>query len=547
MPNAYFSPVIDTNWDTTGNWFDDPGFTTPLSTMSGLPEYGYDIYVYGQIDGYSSSAPPTLGNGYFDAGGYYGTFTNLSYTFLGSVIFNDGYFYGDGGTLNAATTVTFQNNSGIGGGSFSCTIYASTTYFNDTSGGYYGNAYYSAIYGTVIMNDDAEIYAFYAYNNVEIYDNAILGGQALFNTYVYNNLTIDSTATQVVSNVVVYDIAIFKYPASDALWDAMTSSAYDGLFYSLYPTMYFYYSITTTGWDDINSWYVDSGHTKKSYELPSSSTDVILDSNVSSNSGPTPGVNSLTINGNIYLDIALNAIGSITLNDTSQLGGSNPTIAAYAFIFNDSSYANNCTLDPYTPGSSSNATATFLDSSNNYSATINCDAIFGVSGGSDTAYNNATLNGTATFYANTYTSASSTVGGSATFYDSSYTTAGATIGASQILFYNNSTNNATLTGAISTHYFYNSSENAGASIDYASFNDSSHNNGGTIVYSVEYNDASYATSASNNDNSTMIITGDPISFTSTVTAGVTAYTFTRSVCAGGGGGGINGSSILGIL
>jgi hypothetical protein len=510
MASAYYNAAVDLKWDTPGNWWADSGFSTPLSTMSGLPEFGDDIYVYGTIDGYVSSPPPPLNNGYFYGIGFGGgidIWVGVSITFSGDVSFNNGYQVGGTSvTLTVSGTLTFNNNSGIGNGVsawyFPASITASSIIFNNTSG---GNTYGSTLNGPTTLNDSASIgyvvlnsdttlndtssiyYAvpytnYFNGTNLHLYDSSSIDTVSMYTGMVPSTVYLHdtNTANNISAMSCCYNVVIY-YPGPSTF----SGSSYN-IYYANYPTLYLWNTLGSATWDSSSDWWIDSAHTQQTYTLPDSNTDTIIDSNVTSGFGSA--VKSLTIGNNNYIAIStITVIDDATFNNSSYID-SLGTVSGPC-IFKDTSYNN---------GIADGA------------------ATFGIDNGTDTSYNSGTVNGAATFYANTYATNTSSFLSTVSFYDSSI-------------------NNATINDAS----FYNLSSNQGI-LTTGSFNDTSDNAGSCET--PTYDDSSTATSATYVTNLNITITGNPVN-SYTMDTSTLLYTFTR----GGGGGGINGSSILGIL
>ena len=83
----------------------------------------------------------------------------------------------------------------------------------------------------------------------------------------------------------------------------------------------YYNAAVNENWQTLGNWWQNSNFTVPATNLPTSTDDVIIAYNISSNSGSEPTVANLTINGSWYIDIAITVSNNCTFNDSSVLLG----------------------------------------------------------------------------------------------------------------------------------------------------------------------------------------------------------------------------------
>lgn len=248
----------------------------------------------------------------------------------------------------------------------------------------------------------------------------------------------------------------------------------------------YYNAAVDENWATLGNWWTDSGFTTQASSLPTSSDDVKIYSNISSNAGSTPTVNSMVVYGGSYIGINMTCVTFCEFIDESILGNG-ATITASSGIFGGDAVGDGYVDGTFTGisylygisairnGGIINGTTYFNNGSDiNSGGTLNGSGIFIDDGGNKT--NNGTINGYASGVFNN--DGGGIINGNAVFLkDSGFNQitgrngSGGTVNGSGI-FYNDTTNFGTINFAAT---FYNTSRNAGVIGTNATFNDSSYN------------------------------------------------------------------------
>ena len=165
----YFSPIVDGDWSTNGNWFTDAGATTPyagapwmaddaskaydLSLATGVDPFACAIFVDGDI-GVAGNAWTVTGTCDIPSGDVYSSFNIYSGNFSGGTpegygwTINGGIY---GGTFSGSGWLNWSYSPGICGGTFS-----SSGFINQgiISGGTFSGSgfsnYYTGATGTIL-------------------------------------------------------------------------------------------------------------------------------------------------------------------------------------------------------------------------------------------------------------------------------------------------------------------------------------------------------------------------------------------------------------
>lgn len=283
----------------------------------------------------------------------------------------------------------------------------------------------------------------------------------------------------------------------------------------------YYNAAVDNDWATLGNWWTDIAFTTPASSLPTSSDDVKIYSNINSNAGSTPTVNSMVVYGNnssIVVSINMTCVTFCEFIDESILGNG-ITITASSGIFGGISYGNGYVDGTFTGisylyGSSAirnggiiNGTTYFNNGSDiNSGGTLNGSGIFIDDGGPKD--NNGTINGYASGVFNN--DSGGVINGNAVFLSGNSVTgrngSGGTVNGSGT-FYNDTINAGGTINFAAT--FYNTSRNAGVIGTNATFNNSSYNFNdimnswyGSVNGNATFNDSSYNDSASVNGTAT---------------------------------------------
>lgn len=211
------------------------------------------------------------------------------------------------------------------------------------------------------IGDNATIYGFVTcagggiigYNNLPVF---IVGSLTFSNS---GSTEFGSTATADIVGALSFsadwsgnatDIAVTEDTIYYYGYTGTTSSLSVGgaTFYSDYPTLYYYSSSAMDfNWNTLSNWYVDSGHTQQAISIPNNTQDVILNSDVTSDSSASATADNLTINntgmnsGKLWINITVTTL--TTFNNGTYYGdGANPvSLTSPTVTFNGDSYLNN--------------------------------------------------------------------------------------------------------------------------------------------------------------------------------------------------------------
>lgn len=365
-PNLYFyeSGSATYDWNTLNGWWVDSGHTQKAAA---LPSSSQDVYIDTSI--------------YFDSGS--SAVAQDLFITSNTVVFDI--------SISVSGTATFNNGGNYGSNPFSpaVSMSVSSLVIEDTSA-IQSNA-------TVNIGTDASFYDTST-------NNGIINGST---TYLYNTTSNWGTINGYVEFNGGYNYgtigsggATVNYPTNRNNYNS--GSITGPITYGTYPTFYWYGG---SGWNDINAWWTDSGHTTQAAYVPESQDDVVIE-NSYMNTGATvnnatveasfgTGGNTLTVNGTItfnngnlgytYSPAVVSASVAEFNNSTNITSGSQLTVSNYA-NFNDSSIN-------YGTIYNTNAVS-FIDSSSNASgATVSGDAWF-----YNSSTNAGTISGNATVY-----------------------------------------------------------------------------------------------------------------------------------------------------
>jgi hypothetical protein len=300
-------------------------------------------------------------------------------------------------------------------------------------------------------------------------------------------------------------------------------------------TLYFYAGGSGGAWDNSGNWYEDSGYSIAHNSVPTSEDDVILGDNVN-NSMAIAYCNGITT-GSYQFDI-----GSTTLNATTfaqfQWGGT---------------YSGSVTCPDvqFSNGTSHNGSVTG-------NASFYNSSYMGVGTGGN-------ISGTVSFYDTSYFYDATGITiwpTSMTFYETSYTEGG-TINSSVSMTFNDSSYNKSTCTISGNATFNATSQNIGIVTGIATFNGSSQNGDGMVMTTSVGNQSVFNNSSIHRDGATVVGDGffngsaycyGDVQGTATFSQSAAANMLDNEALPGTigtvviqGGGGINGSSILGIL
>ena len=212
-------------------------------------------------------------------------------------------------------------------------------------------------------------------------------------------------------------------------------------------TLYYNNATADDDWNTPGNWWTNPEFTIPATVLPSSSDDVIITATLTVNSGSTPTVANLTINGlNVFTTFVLSTITVTGLASANNAVVGNITaetvicnncylnnITATTIICNGFCYAysvlnGNVITNDYTTFDPTiiNGNLTANDFSNIYGDPVSGDATVN----HNATTSGGTVMGNAIFNNSSYNGA--TVQGNATFKDSSYNTSQGTVGGSEI-------------------------------------------------------------------------------------------------------------------
>lgn len=302
-------------------------------------------------------------------------------------------------------------------------------------------------------------------------------------------------------------------------------------------TLYFYAGGSGGAWDNNANWYEDSGYGTPHGAVPTSTDDVILNDNVTGSTAD--GYCNTLITGSY-------SVASFTLNVT--------TTAQFQWTGDYSGYIV-CPDVQFSNGVNHNGTV--IGNASFYNSTY-----MGVGGGGN-------VSGTVNFYNTSYLydmSAATTWPTSITFNDTSYNQYGGSgISNTVTVVFNNSSYNVFTAKVAGNATFNSTTQNIGVVSGGATFNGSSQNGDGITMMTTSVGNGSiFNDSSTHKDGAT--VDGDAFFNDSAYCYGDVTGTATFSKTAAenmldnealpgtigtvivqGGGGGINGSSILGIV
>jgi hypothetical protein len=222
-------------------------------------------------------------------------------------------------------------------------------------------------------------------------------GKLNYLTISTNTLTVQSSTISgaELSNISLTGNLIYEYGFTITTSNVtVTGSTY----YTNYPTLY-YNAAVSTDWHNNLNWWVDSGHTQQSYDIPSSSDDVVINGSIQSTASDMY-CNNATINyGTINssgLGVTLNVTSTLTVSDTYYIGDSmyaGPDIICTNAVFNGNSYVTGNT-DISASGTVTFNSTSELGHSTSGGATIAGEVVFNDS----SEFISGTITGNASFY-----------------------------------------------------------------------------------------------------------------------------------------------------
>ena len=295
MATYYFTNFdSDTDWDNPDNWFDA---ATGGNALNSIPTSSDDVIIVADVA--LTGGSPVANSLVVDTNGIV---RNISITV-------------GGGT----GTCTVQNGGIIGD---SCTIYGNVTC---TTGGIIGHNYNVAnISGNLTFASTGATEA---------------GTMAAASVAADVNINSDSSGS--ITYVSLGGNLNYYYGYSGSVSNMTVTGS---TLYFNYPTLYFYNSMSTDWGTATNNWWVDSGHTQQANSIPTNTQDVILDSDVTSDSSTTATANNITVNyngmntGRLLISVTVVST-TIFSNDTFYGDGTNSiTLTSPTVTFNGNSY-----------------------------------------------------------------------------------------------------------------------------------------------------------------------------------------------------------------
>jgi len=353
MATYYFLGTIDSDWNEMDNWYDAPSG----GNQGFNPSSSDDVFILSTCDT-NSGTTPTVNNATLD---------NCNFTIEITVngiftIINSGYIGDASAIING--NVVCSTNGIVGLNNLKATINGNLTFENNGS--------------TEISST----------NTADVSGNVIFA----------SNWT--GSASDI--DIAIGGNVIYTYGYSGSA--SNLSLAGGSTLYSAYPTLY-YNAAVSNDWHNNLNWWVDSGHTQQSYDIPSSSDDVLIGGSIFSTTADMY-CNNATINYSLTMSTpyALNVTSTLTVSDTYYIGDSmyaGPDIICTNAIFNGNSYVTGNT-DISASGTVTFNSTSELGHSNYGGATIAGEVVF---------------NGSSEFISGTIT-------GNASFYDTSVFTGG---------------------------------------------------------------------------------------------------------------------------
>lgn len=292
MATYYFlgtSGAEPTDWNDTSNWYD-----APSDGGNGyLPTSSDDVVISALVN--TSSSTPTVNSMTIDTGGIVSISVNVTNTC--SVL--------SGGRLAQGTLTgnVLCDNGTVG-------------YASGATGG-------PSIIGNLTFINGGS-------TDADISYPISVDGNVYFNNGWY------SSASDInVSQNVYYQ---YGYAGTTSNISAGGSTSYTD-----YPTLYFYNNMSTD-WGTVTNWWVDYSHTQQADSIPTSTQDVILDSDVTSDSSGTATANNIIVNyygintGRLLISATVTA--NTIFNTSTYYGdGTNSiTLTSPAVEFNGDSY-----------------------------------------------------------------------------------------------------------------------------------------------------------------------------------------------------------------
>lgn len=296
MATYYFlNDDADGNWSNGNNWNEESDGSGASGTVPGSSD---DAVVLQPVSNISSGSA-VVTNLTVEGSG---SITNITVTATSTLIQSGGSL-GTGGAISGPVTV--GSGGVIGGSIMSVATVTGALTFSGSGSTTSGNS------GTVVS----------------------------VSTDVIFSANWTGTAEYISAGVNV----IFNYGYSGS---ASNLTVTGSTLYAGFPTLYYSSGGMDFNWNTLSNWYVDSGHTQQASSIPDSTQDVILNSDVTSDSSAGAVANNLTVNyngmnsGKLWISITVTTLTTFSTDTYYGDSMNSRTLTSPTVTFNGNSYLN---------------------------------------------------------------------------------------------------------------------------------------------------------------------------------------------------------------
>lgn len=386
MATYYFrNTAADQDWFNQSNWWDDP----IAGTNNYTPTSSDDVVIMALCE--VAASVPTVNNATLD-----GSHLTIELTVNGTFTIINGGYIGDG--------VTIINGNVI------C-----------SSGGVVGlNGSYATINGNLTFEGTG-------ITETGSSNTAVVSGDVIF--------AADWTGT---ASYISATNAVYNYGSTGTASNLTLSG---NSLYAGYPTLYYNNAANDSEWNNNLNWWVDSGYTQQSYDIPTSSTTVYINADVATDSSSSATADTAFVNGVFQVSFTTIDINLTITNDItfyySKFGAStidNRNLSANNVLFSDSDnygtvnfgtecrfeYLDYCSTNYGTVSANGNgAGSTFFDGCSINAGTVGVGATAYTVDFSDASTNTGTVNidTNVNYPVNRNTFNSGTISGAITYND----------------------------------------------------------------------------------------------------------------------------------
>lgn len=350
MATLYFNAAVDNNWSELDNWWQDGMFSVPATSLPGL----YDDAIIWATCSSNSGSAASVNSLEINNSGMLGTTFSIACDIATTCTVNGGSqltgnITGGSVILDASSASNCTLDDGVGnaghiirnGGSAAiCTFNGNLTIgqnIDTATSSISGN---TTVNGNVILNSNGQIGILNGTHTIN--GNLTINGTGTVNagtlvTDITGNVTLSATASS--SNTVntISGDLIYAYGSTATI---SYSTLGGSTLYAGYPTLYYYNYSASTDWNTLSNWYVDNGYNQLAASIPDSTQDVVLNSDITSDSSAGAVANNITVNTNVELWISVTVTTLTIFNTGSYYGdGTNSiTLTSPTVTFNGDSY-----------------------------------------------------------------------------------------------------------------------------------------------------------------------------------------------------------------